>query len=195
MSTRGREGLFVGVGAGLTLIVLLVLQSFLGSGLLSTRTVTVTTSTVTTVTTSDAYEQVANAYANHLTQLSARNIDAVVSGYESNATIEWTGAIGEGQTGNYTGLANIRILLGSSFTGKSNSNFSLSNVYQAIGVKTNARVVVNSTFNFQGYSAVVGNVNGTIVAQDEFAQVGGGAWLIAHETWDFTRYNEQYYVR
>lgn len=194
MSTRGHEGLFVSVGAGLTLIVLLVLQSFLGSGLLSTRTVTVTTSTVTTVTTSDAYEQVANAYTNHLTQLSARNIDAVVSGYESNATIEWTGAIGEGGTGNYTGLANIRILLGS-FTGKFNSNFSLSNVYQAIGVKTNARVVVSSTFNFQGYNAVIGNVNGTIVAQDEFAQDGGGAWLIAHETWNFTKYNEQYYIR
>jgi hypothetical protein len=42
LNTRERDGIFVGAGAGLTLIVLLVLQSFIGSGLLSTRTVTVT---------------------------------------------------------------------------------------------------------------------------------------------------------
>jgi Na+-transporting NADH:ubiquinone oxidoreductase subunit NqrD len=82
---RERDGILIGSGAGLTLIILLVLQSFIGSGLFSTRTVTVT------VTNSDAYEQVSDAYAYHLMVLNARNINAVPGEYESNATVEWRG--------------------------------------------------------------------------------------------------------
>jgi Na+-transporting NADH:ubiquinone oxidoreductase subunit NqrD len=59
IDTRGREGILVGAGAGLALIVLLVLQSLIGSGLLSTRTVTSTT-TAAVSTVPDAYEQVAS---------------------------------------------------------------------------------------------------------------------------------------
>src|ERR1700730_12006828 len=183
---RSEGGLIVVLGAAVVLIVLLVLQSFLGSGLFSTRTVTVT------VTTSDAYEQVAYAYSSHLTQLSTRNIPALMSGYESNATVELTGAASAGMQGNYSGSANIKILLGS-FTGKF-INFSLSNEYQSVDVKGNVSVV-NSTFNFQGYNAVVGNVNGMIVAQDMYERVGGSSWLIAREVWNFTQFNEQFFVR
>ena len=186
MTAREREGVLFGAGAGLTLIVLLVLQPFIGSGLLSTRTVTVT------VTTSDACEQVANAYANHLKQLSARNIPALLSGYESNATIEWTGAT-EAGIGNFSGSTDIDILLTSFFATTKFINFSLSNEYQAIGVKGTAWVV-NSTFNFQGYNPVVGKVNGTIVAQDVYEHVGDSSWLIVRETWNYTQFNEQYYV-
>jgi hypothetical protein len=177
---RTKDGLLIAFGAALTLIVLLALQSFLGSGLLGTRTVTVTTP--------DAYEQVANAYANHLRQLSARNIPVLVSGYESNAAIEWTGAAAAG-TGNYSG-SDIKILLGSFLT--KFINFSLSNEYQSIGVKGNVSVV-NSTFDFQGYNAVVGKVKGAIVAQDVYEHVGS-SWLIARETWNFTQFNEQFFV-
>jgi hypothetical protein len=46
--------LLLSAGAAIMLIVLLVLQSLIGSGLFSTRTLTVT------VTTSDAYEQVSD---------------------------------------------------------------------------------------------------------------------------------------
>ena len=171
-------------GAAVMLVVLLLLQSLLGSGLLTTKTVSVT------VTTLDAYEQVANAYANHLEQLSARNMPAVVSAYESNATVEWTGVVA-GMNGNYSGAANIEILLGGDFFGKL-INSSLSNEYQSVGVNGNVSVV-NSTFNFQGYSAVEGNVNGTIFAQDTYEHVGN-SWLIAHEMWNFTRYYVQFYV-
>lgn len=168
------------------LVVLLVLQSLLGSGFLSTRTVSVT------VTTSDAYEQVSDAYAHHLMELNARNIGAVAGEYESNATIEWTGVVA-GLTGNYSGAVNIEILLGS-FIGKFNSNFSLSNEYQSIGeVKGSNAWMVNSTFNIHGYDAAVGNVNGTLVAHDTYERVGS-SWLIAHEVWDFTQYYVQFYV-
>jgi len=175
----------VASGGAVMLVVLLVLQSLLGSGLFSTKTVTVT------VTTSDSYEQVASAYASHLAQLSAGNISAVASGYESNATVEWTGAAAGALTGNYSGAGNIKILLGS-FTGKL-FNFSLSNEYQSVGVKGNVPVV-NSTFNFQGYSAIEGKVNGTVLAQDTYEHVGN-SWLIAHEMWNFTQYYVQFYVR
>jgi hypothetical protein len=183
-SRRARDGILVASGAALMLAVLLVVQSFVGSGLLSTKTATVT------VRTSDAYEQVQNAYASHMMELSTRNPSAAVSGYESNATVEWTGVV-LGLTGSYSGAANIKILLGS-FTGKL-LNFSLSNEYQSIGVKDNVSVV-NSTFNFQGYSTIVGKVNGTVLAQDTYEHVGN-SWLIAHEMWNFTQYHEQFYVR
>jgi hypothetical protein len=172
----------VASGAAVMLAVLLVLQSLLGSGLFSTKTVTVT------VTTPDPYEQVASAYASHLAQLRARNISAVASGYESNATVEWTGVV-PGMNGNYSGAGNIKILWGS-FIGKL-LNFSLSNEYQSLGLK-GGDSVVNSTFDFRGYDAAVGELNGTVVAQDTYEAVGG-SWLIAHETWNFTHASPNFF--
>ena len=63
------EGILVGSGAGLTLVVLLVLQSSTGSGLFGTKTVT-STVTMTTLLPTEDYGQVASAYANHLSVLS-----------------------------------------------------------------------------------------------------------------------------
>jgi len=88
MSTREREGILVGAGAGLMLIVLLVLQSLVGSGLLSTRVVTFTT-TGAVSTIPDSYDQVASAYANHLLLFDSRNVSALADGYDTNATIVW----------------------------------------------------------------------------------------------------------
>ena len=180
---RNKDGVLIASGAALMLVVLLVLQSLFGGGLLGTKTATVT------VTTSDAYEQVANVYANHLLQFSARDKTALVDGYESNATMEWTGAEAAG-TGNFSGSTDIGIKL-KSFTGKL-INFSLSDEYQSMRVNGSVSVV-NSKLDFQGYSSVVGGVNGTIVAQDVYVHVGS-SWLIARETWNFTQFNEQFLV-
>lgn len=180
---RSRDGLLAAIGAALMLIVLLVVQSVVGSGLFSTKTVTVT------LTTSDAQEQVASAYANHVAELDSRNIPALASGYQGNATVEWVGIV-PGMVGTYSGEPNIEILWGS-FIGKF-INFSLSNGYQSIGVEGNV-AVVNSTFDFLGYSSVIGNVNGAVVAQDVFEHVGS-SWSIAHETWNFTQFDQQFPV-
>jgi hypothetical protein len=185
MKRRGTQsshaGLLVGAGAAIMLIVLLVLQSLIGSGLFSTRTVTVT------ATNSDAYEQVSEAYANHLMELKARNINGLPGEYETNATVEWKGVAPE-LNGNYSGAADVKILWGS-FIGKFNSNFSLSNEYQSIGeVKGSNAWMVNSTFNFHGYDVAIGDVNGTVVAQDFYAQASD-TWLIAREIWNFTQFN------
>jgi hypothetical protein len=108
-SRRTRDGILVASGAALMLIVLLVLQSLAGSGLLSTKTVTAT------VTTSNPNEQVANAYSDHLMLLpfGGHYASALASEYEANATIEWTGIEVAG-TGNFSGSNNIGIAVGSS---------------------------------------------------------------------------------
>ena len=167
---------------------LIVLQSFTGTGLFSTRTMSVTTT--------DSCEQVSNAYANHLAQLSTRSIPAIVNGYESNATVDWIGltpgmtANSSGIAGNYSGSSSIAILTGE-FIARL-ANFSLANDSQVLAVEPNGSVVVNSTFNFRGYDAVGGNINGTVVARDMYERVGDSSWLIARETWDFTQFQGQF---
>ena len=102
---REREGILIGAGAGLTLIVLLVLQSFTGSGLFGTKTVT---ATVTSIQQPAAI--VMGLFAEHVLLLEARNVSAIVGQYEGNATIAWTS---EAQcdcnsvNGNYTGTATL----------------------------------------------------------------------------------------
>lgn len=191
---RERDGIMIGIGAALALAVLIVLQSFIGSGLFGVRTVTI-------VTTSNDYkfEYVSNSYANHLTQLTTRSISAVVSGYESNATVEWTGLTpgktgnSPGIAGNYSGSASIAILTGE-FIGRL-ANFSLSNENEVLGAGNNGSVVVNSTLDFRGYDPVGGKISGTIIAQDVYEQVGNSSssvWLIARETWNFTQFQGQF---
>jgi hypothetical protein len=149
MTTREREGILVGAGAALMLIVLLVLQSFIGSGLLSTRTVT---STITAAPSSvpDVYGEVNSAYANHLLLLDSQNITALVGGYESNATVVWTGFT-NGLQGHFVGVANIRILLGHFTLGF--ANFSIYDESQTVA-PNGSYWAVNSTFDIQGNSTV-----------------------------------------
>jgi len=186
MSTRERKGIFVGAGAGLTLVVLLVLQSFFGSGLLSTRTVT-STFTAAPSTVPDVYGQVNGAYANHLLLLDSENISALVGEYEGNATVSWTGDA-PGFAGSYSGLTSIRILLGNfrvHFL-----NFSIYNDNQTVGPK-GSFWVVNSTFDLRGYSTMLGQTLAAIDAQNSYVHVGG-EWLIANETWDFTVFDVEF---
>lgn len=188
MNAGGRGGILIGVGAGLALIVLLVLQSFIGSGLLSTRTVTSTT-TVTTSLPNEDYSQVAGAYANHLFVVSSRNVSALLSGYESNATVEWTGRL----EGNYTGAGNGLGEIGRAlalFPGNT-VNLTLSEESQTIVGAQGDRLVVGSTFSWYGFSSTAGNISGVIAAQDSYAYVGN-TWLIARETWTWVSLDCQY---
>lgn len=161
MNARGREGIFIGVGAGVMLIVLLVLQSFIGSGLFSTRTVTATT-TVTDSSAQSAYEQVASAYASRFLLYDARNVSALLNGYESNATVELTG-LASGLAGNYTGSDAISPLL-AFFPGKM-VNLTVTIDSQTPVVLKGEYLVINSTFDFAGYSTVDGKISGTIAVR------------------------------
>ncbi|HVC27518.1 MAG TPA: hypothetical protein VND40_05100 [Nitrososphaerales archaeon] len=188
-NSRERDGILVGTGAGLTLIALLVLQSLVGSGLLSTRTVTSTAAITTVSTVPEVYYQVASSYANHLYLLNSSYSFALKSDYESNATIDVRGVM-PGLVGSYTGQSNISIFLGS-FREKF-LNFSVSNESQTIAPE-GSYWVVNSTFEVHAYSSVVGNTDMAIAAEDSYAHVGN-AWLIAHETWNFLKFDEQFPV-
>jgi hypothetical protein len=182
VSQSGASGVLVGVGAALTLVVLLVLQSLVGSGLLSTRTVTSTT-TITTPLPAGYYDQIVAAYSSHLTAVGSRNVTALLSGYETNATVEWIGnAAGLG--GNYTGLGNgsggIGRLLGY-FPGNM-VNLTLSQESQPMVGVQGSHLVAGSTFSWYGFNSYDGDISGIVAAQDSYAHVGN-TWLIASETW------------
>jgi len=189
VSTQGNGGgILIGVGAGLAIVLLLVLQSFIGSGILGTKTVTSTTTVTTVSTVPDAYEQVASAYANHLLLLDSRNVSALLSGYESNATVVWTGDA-MGLQGNYTGIGNGSGEIGRVFEYIPGSmiNLTLSNENQTIG-GVQGGYWVNSTFDWAGYSSLAGPVGGSVAAQDSYVYVGN-TWLIARETWTFLSFS------
>jgi hypothetical protein len=188
-SPRERDGILIGVGGGLTLVLLLVLQLLIGSGLFSTRTMTSTTTVTTVSTVPDAYGQLANSHANFLALLNSSDATALKSQYESNATVTWKGAA-PGLVGTYSGLLNIGILLGS-FKGKF-VNFSVSSESLTIAAKGNSGVV-NSTLGISAYSAVVGKTSMAIAAEDSYVQVGD-KWLIGSETWTFLSFDEQFPV-
>lgn len=194
-----------GIGAGLMLVFLLVLQSLTGSGLFTTRTVT-----VTTVTTSDPYEQVSEAYANHISQFNAayrpcepcggdaskNTVSEITSGYESNATVQWVGRESPGGVNGSSPFSGSDISIQFvSFLSTFNRNFSLSIEFQSLPeTKGSDMWMINSTLNFQGYNAIEGNEKGTIVAEDVYQQGGGSSWLISTENWNFTQWSVQDYV-
>jgi len=185
LNTRSRgSGILVGVGAGLALVVLLILQSLVGSGLFSTRTLTSTT-TAAASTIPDAYQQVSGTYANHLLLLEARNVSALVSGYEGNATIEWTGDAG-GLAGNHTGAYDIAQLL-DFFPGKM-TNLTVTLENETTIVPQGRYWVVSSAFEWAGYSTIDGTISGQIVAHDTYVNVDN-LWLIATETWYGLQFN------
>jgi hypothetical protein len=169
----------------------------------STLTSQQTTLSSTTVTAQDAYleGEVANAYATHVAQLSARDITALAGGYESNATVDWTTGSTTALTpigfyispGTFSGAVNIAILWGSTI-GKF-INFSVSDEHQSIGIKGDV-FLVNSTLDFRGWTycdssvGSEGTMNGSVVAQDVYEHVSNSSsWFIARESWNFTQFN------
>lgn len=192
IATREHDALLISAGAAVTLIILLVLQSSLGSGLLSFRTVTMEPI---------GYAQVAGAYSSHLVNLDSRNITALVEGYERNATVEWTQSQSNGSNyrlgpiGNYTGWGEIQILLQNQF-GRVTKNFSISDESQSIS-PDGSTWLVDSAFHVNAYNPVLGNINATVVAQDWYTQVfkqpalgvsPAGSWLISREIWNYTSF-------
>ena len=199
VAVRERDGVLVGAGAALALVVLLILQSSLGSGLLSARTVT---------TVPHGYEQVTEAYSSHLVDLDSKNIVALVEGYERNATLQWIQPQSNGSnyrfglTGNYSGWGELQIVLQTYLT-KNLENFSMSDENQTVILANGSGWLVDSTFHFSGYSSIWGAVDATVFAQDWYAQVftqpalgphAAGSWLISREVWNFTGYGVQYRV-
>lgn len=172
------------------------------SGTCSTPMVAGTTTLATTTTFSrsvtaippQVVEIVNSSLQNHLVQVVSKNVTALLSEYERNATITWTGE-GVGPGGSYNGPASISYIWKVFFVATT-PQFLIANETQTIPPTWNGSVVtVNSTFDFSGHSGLAGEFSGTIHAQDSYASpTTGGPWLIAQETWDFVHYVVQYPV-
>ena len=194
---RERDATLVGVGSALTLIVLLVLQSFTGNGLFGTRVVTTTT---TSTEQPDSF--VSGLYAEHVLALESRNVSLAVGQYQGNATVTWESA-GECQCGfldgSYTGKANVtelmkQVLLGivPKGIGSDVRSLTVENLTQSIGTEPDGRVVVNSSFVMVQQTVAFGTENSKITAQDYYAySANARAWLIAREDWAFLSYSVQ----
>lgn len=185
MASRTRDGTLVVGGAALTLVILLVLQSLLGSGLLSTRT---STTTVTVLGGTESYNEVLSAYTGHLSALASRNVSALLDEYESNATVVFTGQ-STGLNGNHTGTESLSRLFGL-FPGDMVNLTLSSQDSPVIGVE-GGRVTAASTFNWNGFSTRDGFVSGEVVDQVSYAGVNG-TWRIIAETWNWLQFDCQY---
>jgi hypothetical protein len=195
--TRKSEGILIGTGAGLAMIVLLVLQSVTGGALFGTKTVT-----ITATTTQQPEGVVSGLFAEHMLLLDSRNVSAIVGQYEGNATITWTS---DGQcecnslNGNYTGIANIthlmnQLLFGTNANGSGfgMQSFMAENLTQKIAATSDVSVMVNSTFAIVEHSIAQGNINGTISAQNSYVySASNRTWLISRESWNFLSYYVQ----
>jgi hypothetical protein len=194
LTTRKSEGILIGTGAGLALIVLLVLQSVTGGALFGTKTVT-TTATAT----QQPVGVVSGLFAEHMLLLDSRNVSAIVGQYEENATISWTT---DGQcecnslNGNHTGTANITQLMNqllhginANGSGFGMQSFMVENLTQKVAATSNVSAMVNSTFDIAEHSIAQGNINGTISAQDSYEySATNHTWLISRESWNFLSY-------
>jgi hypothetical protein len=171
------------LGGGVVLLLVGALAGYL-YGVNSTPTKTAAASTSL-----DAYDQVADSFANHMLFVSSRNASAMASQYESNASVIWT-TIGLGYAGTYVGANNIFILMNNSFIGRG-SSFSVGNVTHSVVNMTTHSAVVNSSFAFFGQRTDLGgNFNGTVSAQDFYVySAANGGWLISRETWNFLSFN------
>jgi hypothetical protein len=174
-------------------VIVLLLAALLGLVLVTSlsmvKTVT-STETTTVMPTRQADDLVGASFAQHLLSFTSGNVSAIVSHYERNANVTWTGRA-FGLTGVYLGQGNITILL-NVFLGKLVPTLAIGNATQAIMGNANGSVTVNSTFSFVGRGNIAGTVNGTVSAQDFYTySTTAGAWKISQETWDFLTFNTQ----
>ena len=175
----------IGVGAGLALVVLLVVQAATSSGVFGTAT---TTETITSTTTT-AYSELSSSFANHLLNVESGNVSLMMTDYEQNATVMWEGKIVQdlgGSSYNETGAGNIASFYDEFFGPSGVTNVTITNVtITAVQMKGDGEASVNSTFNLAGPSDNFGYLSGTVSAQIEYAKGGGDMWLISSETWNF----------
>jgi len=171
MSARERDGIMVGTGAGLALIVLLVLRSFTGNGLFGTSTLTIT---VTTLPIRQVAEAVASGFATHMLLTGSRNVTAAVGQYEGNATVTWTGNEGpnvlQSPATNADAITRGLTALFYQPCGSYDTveSFAISDLALSTTPVSDGSAMVNSTFVFLGNSTLWGSFNATVSSQDLF---------------------------
>jgi len=127
---------------------------------------------------------------NHINNINARNVDAAVADYTSNAVMIWSGNT-QGLGGTYTGSSNIKFTYETAIGGANSLSYTISN-FTAYGSSTNPDIAVaTATLNFTGNSHILGNFNGIIDTTLDYVNQGG-TWLIQQETSNYQSFTTQF---
>jgi hypothetical protein len=126
----------------------------------------------------------------HLQKLNNRDVQGATADYTANAVMIWTGNT-QGLGGTYTPQGAIRLTLQTAIGAATSLSYTMSS-FNASGSTSNANVAEAKTIlNFAGFSHILGNFNGTIVATYEYVNQGG-QWLIQQENSNYTVFNIQF---
>lgn len=160
---------------------------------ISTPPTTTTSTPPPTTTTSSSGGNSAGTAAieaslkNFSSAFDSRNVLALLNFYSSTATVSWTGNT-QGLGGVYQNAGNIKLLYAASIGSTTAISATISNVTtKAINPTT-----INATENIflNGTSSVVGNLNASINAQQEWVNQNS-AWVIQKENWNYVTFNVQ----
>jgi len=174
------------------LIVLLILQSFTGTGVIGVKT---ETTTVTATLSSQEVNIVSDSFASHLNDFESMNILAFVEEYEHNATIRWAGDLNpccrmSPSPGGLQLALNQGLWFGLGSSAQIVDVVGLNEVFSA---SADNYVVLNATFVLEGTSSLFGNFNSTVQAHELYAYSTWpqDAWLIGQESWNFLNFKCQ----
>jgi len=116
-----------------------------------------------------------------------RNVQGLSGLYAQDACVTWSGKA-TGLVGTYDGQGNVRILYGSSIGKTTVLNATISNYNEAPSSPSNVNVTM--TIYMAGNSTVVGALNSTVDATQQWAY-SGQQWQIVKENWDYLTFNVQ----
>jgi len=118
---------------------------------------------------------------------SNREVQNLLKFYTPSAVVAWTGNT-QGLGGVYQNQGNIELLYAASIGHTSTINESVSNLQ----VKVIDANTINATENvfLKGHSTVVGDLNATVNAQQQWVN-SGGTWNIQKENWNYLTFNVQ----
>ena len=120
----------------------------------------------------------------------SRDVGGLSILYAPDACVTWTG-LASGLIGTYNGQGNIKILYGSSIGKTTSLNASIANYNEKATTPTNYDVSL--TILMRGNSSVVGKLNATIDATQQWTYANGH-WQIVKETWDYKVFDVQFVV-
>jgi len=116
----------------------------------------------------------------------SRDVSGMSNFYAQDSCVKWVGA--PGLEGVYLGQGNVRILYGSSIGKTIWLNASVTNYAEKAATPSNVNVTM--TIDMRGNSTVVGGLNATIDANQQW-NYNGGQWQIQKENWNYVTFKVQ----
>ncbi|MDA4119174.1 MAG: hypothetical protein OK436_01160 [Thaumarchaeota archaeon] len=137
------------------------------------------------------FSTLGTAVSAHLTNLSAMNVPSIMTAYSSSAVVQWEGQTLSpyGMAGTYVGASSIRSLYQATI-GQDQQLTLSAGAMNTSALSSGSSVVENVQITGTGASSMLGQFNITVSATMTY-QYTGGAWLITHEVWDFTKFHSQ----